>query len=462
MKKYNLFKVILITIGIVALLTWLIPASNYGDTGVVLGEVNMVGIWQLFTYFVRVMQNMGAPIVFVLIVGGFYGILNITGVYKQLIERIVRKFRKLEKVFLIGIAILLAIITSVSNLSIAIFAVFPLVISILLLMGFDRLTVLTTIVGSTLAGLIGSTFSYYGAGAINAELFLEVNTEIISRIFLLIISLFLLVTYILNNKVTVKLPKNYEEPLYLETKESKKKLWPLVTILSLTLLIMILSSLAWEPVFNVTWFKEIYQKIMTYEIATFPVFRKILGNVPPFGNWGINEFSVLLLMAAIVLAWIYKVKLDDAIESFVEGSKRVLSIAILVGLVHVVFLITYYHLFYFTIVNWMLNLTNTFNIVTMIIVTAIGSVLIVDISYFAEALRIFTDIITDKNVYPAMGILLQSIYGLTMLLAPTSIILVMGLRYLNVPYMTWLKHIYKYVLQLLIVITIISTIIILI
>ena len=99
MKKYNLFKVILITIGIVALLTWLIPASNYGDTGVVLGEVNMVGIWKLFTYFVRVKQNRGAPIVFVLIVGGFYGILNITGVYKQLIERIVRKFRKLEKYF---------------------------------------------------------------------------------------------------------------------------------------------------------------------------------------------------------------------------------------------------------------------------------------------------------------------------------------------------------------------------
>ena len=54
-----------------------------------------------------------------------------------------------------------------------------------------------------------------------------------------------------------------------------------------------------------------------------------------------------------------------------------------------------------------------------------------------------------------MALVQQTVHGLVNLVAPTSIILVAGLKYLDVSYKDWLKNIYKYVLLALLIILII-------
>ena len=46
----------------------------------------------------------------------------------------------------------------------------------------------------------------------------------------------------------------------------------------------------------------------------------------------------------------------------------------------------------------------------------------------------------------------QSLYGLVQLVGPTSILLLIGLSYLEVPYKSWLKYIWRFIVALLIVI----------
>ncbi len=462
MKKHNLFKIILITLGIIALLTWIIPVSDYGESGLILGERIPAGIWSLFQYVIMTLQYMASPIIFILIVGGFYGVLNKTGVYNKLIDMVVTRFKGREKVLLIAIAILLAIITSFTGLSLALFFIFPFIISVLLILGFDRMSILATTVGSVLVGIIGSTYSSNIVENINYSLALNFQTEIISKIFLFVIALFLLITYILNNQKKNRLSRNYEDPLYLESKSAKKKVWPMMVIKDFILLVMILGTLSWQSAFGIDWFTNAHQAIMNFKVFDIPIFSHLIGNVPAFGGWTINEFSVLILIMTIIMALVYKIKFDNAIDAFAEGAKKLIPISLLVGLVYMAFFITSNHLYYFTIMDWLLNLTKTFNIVTMMLVTIIGSVLTVDITYLTGIVPILASIITDTTVYPTMAILIQSMYGLTMFVAPTSVLLVIGLYYLDIPFITWIKYIYKYIIQLLIVITVILTLIILI
>ena len=46
----------------------------------------------------------------------------------------------------------------------------------------------------------------------------------------------------------------------------------------------------------------------------------------------------------------------------------------------------------------------------------------------------------------------QSVYGLIRIVGPTSVFLIIGLSYLEVPYKSWLKYIWRFVLELLIVV----------
>ena len=47
-----------------------------------------------------------------------------------------------------------------------------------------------------------------------------------------------------------------------------------------------------------------------------------------------------------------------------------------------------------------------------------------------------------------LAVLTQGVYGVTMFVAPTSAILVLGLSYLNIPYIEWIKKTWKLVLIL--------------
>ena len=54
---------------------------------------------------------------------------------------------------------LIAIISSVVGLELGLFFIYPFVISLLLLMGYDKLTALTATLGATVVGIYGSTLS---------------------------------------------------------------------------------------------------------------------------------------------------------------------------------------------------------------------------------------------------------------------------------------------------------------
>ena len=60
-----------------------------------------------------------------------------------------------------------------------------------------------------------------------------------------------------------------------------------------------------------------------------------------------------------------------------------------------------------------------------------------------------------------IGLIYQGFHGLVMLIAPTSVVLVAGLKYLEIPYTEWLKNIWKYLLAAFVILLIVLVIVLL-
>ena len=116
-----------------------------------------------------------------------------------------------------------------------------------------------------------------------------------------------------------------------------------------------------------------------------------------------------------------------------------------------------------TIINWASGLVGGFNLVVTYLLALLGSVFQVDLYYTVQGVFLpIMQAIEDSAVYPVLAVLFQSSYGIVMMIAPTSLILIAGLTYTNVPYSTWCKYIWRLVIELILVVLAIALILLLI
>ncbi len=453
MKKHNTVKVVLITILVLALLSWIFPVATFQTSYAEEGRIQM-GLFDLFSYPLTAFASFGYIAIFILVVGGFYGVLYKTGAYRTLLDSIVKKFKGKEKIVLAVIMCLFAILTSVCGLELGLIVFFPFVFSLVLLMGYDKVVAALTTVGSVMVGLAGSTFSANNSTILTQVLGVELTTEIVTKIIILVIGLVLLVFNTIRYADSHKL-KGAKKSAELasgyipeEQKGKKKKIWPLVLILDLILVIMVLGFISWSEAFNLTVFDDINSAVIGFKVFGFEIFGKLLGNVPAFGTWSVAELNLILVIASLIIAFIYKVKFDDYMQSFIKGAKEVLKPAALVVLIYTCLVIVFYHSYQLVIYKVILDLTKGFNIATTGVVAILSSALNVDASYaFQSVVPYLASVVTDQTVYPLIAVMFQSLYGAVMLVAPTSIILMGTISYLGVSYKDWLKNVWKFALE---------------
>ena len=478
MKKNGLFKLIAGTLLLAMILTFAIPGSS--------GERNYLGIGTAVISIAQTLSYFTDTIVLILLIGGFYGILNKTGAYKKLIDSIVTKYKD-NKNFLVAVIIIFALIASLTGISLPLFIFVPFVISIILLMGYDKLVALASTIGAILVGLLGGIFvtfvdfNSYTFSLITLEdlLDLEKYSNIFPKIFLLVIAVGLLVLYVFKHIKAVEEKKvKYEikddtDILITEVKGSYKniKVWPLITVFSVVILFLILGLTPWNSLFGLDIFNKFHDWILGIKIGDFSVFGNIISNTfPALGNWlsignvGNQLMTInLLVVATIAIAIIYRVKLEDALNGFVEGMRKMVPTASMMILALAVLVFVFNNGFMTSIVKWTVDLTGGFNVALSSSLVVIGSFLHVDYFYtIVGVLSPLMEQITDTAVNPVLAVMFQSLYYLTMLIAPTSVILVAALTYLNVPYKEWFKFIWRLALELLIVIFVILCILLII
>jgi uncharacterized ion transporter superfamily protein YfcC len=125
MKKHNLLKVLGITFLIVVLLTWIIPAGNY--SGGKYAEVTRVplGFFDLArTPLIAAFSLIQYGILFALI-GGLYGVLEKTGAYLPMVDKIVKKWKGKERALLAILTVVFTLISAVTGLDLLLLVLTP-------------------------------------------------------------------------------------------------------------------------------------------------------------------------------------------------------------------------------------------------------------------------------------------------------------------------------------------------
>lgn len=482
MKKHTLFKILGIIILAYCILTWVLPAKYYyGGSLQDLGRYQ-IGLFSIFNIPVTTVGYFASIFVFILIVGGFYALLEETGFYKKALDTLAKKMKN-KKLWLIIITVVLAIISSVAGLEVATFAFFPFLISLLLVMGFDKMTALKSVIGATIVGMFGSTYSYTMYGVVNSILGTTLKDGIIVKLILFVLALTLLLLIILlplqkGNTKDKKNLKSKKDKVKDEVKEVNtlissitsevkyngcKKVWPIYLIIGLVLLVFILGTLNLKEAFGITIFDNINNWINEFTVFDFPIFKKLFGGFTVFGSWFGPEkyihYATTLVIFSLILCLIYKVKLNAIIEKFFVGVKKYLPIASLVIVSYALLVIVSSYPIYLTVGEKLVGVTSSFNTLTYGTFTILGSPLYVDIYYYPQyVLQFLQGLSGQASLKEALSILFVSLYSAVMLVAPTSVLLLSTLQLTETSYKEWLKTIWKLFVGLVIISLVVITI----
>ena len=536
MKKHNTIKVVLITMLVFLVLSWILPAAYYSGEYIDQGRVQM-GLFDLFNYPLTAVAYFGYIAFYLILVGGFYGILYKIPAYRTFLDKFAGAMKGRESIWLSVMVVVLASLVSICGLQFGIALFIPFIISLILLMGYDKIVAALVTVGSISVGLLGSTYAYSNIGILTQICSLNWDYQIGVRFVLLFVGAALVIfntlVYAKHNHMNVKIerktvkrtekvaekvatPKTKEAP---EKKEkeapkksnskgkkpapkksapkgkkpakksgknpnkaalknediivvkesktdedlvptvvaSKNKIWPFVLVFSLLFVIFVLAFITWgDNGFKVALFNNITKSVNEFKLFGFPLFAKLLGSFNEFGSWTITDMFLPMALAVLLLALLYKVKLDDIFEGFANGAKKAFGPALLVICMYTVLVMVTYHPFQLTIYKAILGLTKGFNIATTVLVAFLASIFNSDVAYtFQSVVPYYTSVITNVDNYSIPAIIFQSIYGLTMLVAPTSLALMATLSYLGVSYKEWLKSVWKLLLELFVVLLIV-------
>ena len=474
MKKHSLFKVILIVLGallavdgILAILGYFVPALEGKYTMIALGDV-LINFVQSFYYFFD-------TVVYLLVLGAFYGVLNEVPAYKKLVDNIAQKVKGHSELFIFIVTALFAVLTSVTGLVNVLLVFVPFVIAIIMLLGYDKLVAISSTIVSMLVGFIGGIFvtfrdpnSYYGYSATTIEKMTDIsNTSLLlPKLILLVLGIALLIFFIKKHiknvndkKVKYELNESNEVSVS-EVKGDYKniKTWPIIVMLSVILVILILGYLPWNKLFGIECFDKFNEWLLGIKIGNFEVFSNVItSNAYSLGNWAslgsYMSIIITLILFTLILKFIYRVKFDEAIDNFMNGAKKMIPTVFLVMLTSAILVCAYNFGFMSNIISLISESKLGLNILTGTLISGLGTLLHSDLYYtVAGVYSTMIAQVTDESLYSVYALLFQSVYGIVSIIGPTSLLVIFALKYFDVPYTTWVKYIWRFVLMLLLLV----------
>ena len=385
----------------------------------------------------------------ILLIGALYGVLNKTGAYQNLIDKLAKKYKNGNK-FLIITSLVFLILSALTALDLPLFTMVPFFAAVLLLLGYNKVTTMFATIGGILVGNVVSIYGYNIAG-ISSYITGDVHYEIIFRlIFFLLVAIAFVFASI---KISNKKGKTKKEEIPFYEKVASKKSGNNILVISIIFMVITLVGMSnIEKVFNITFFTDIHTKITEFTINGYPIFKNLIGGIYTYGSWSNYELAMMLVILIFIIKSMYKIKFNDLVDGIKKGVITMLPLAFYALIVNTVLLVmnalaSGYTIFP-TIADKLFSLTKGFNIISYSIVAAIGSLLYNDYPYLLNELYAPITAIYSNSINIAT-IIAQVIHGLVQILIPTSVTLILGLKYFDISYSNWLKSVYKFLLLVL-------------
>lgn len=482
-EKHDLIKLTGICVLLVVILSWII-SSGYYTSGVISYDViNRIGIFDLTTYSLLTVMYYFLVFMFIFVVSGFYKFLGSLDAYDSLTSKIASVFKGKEKLFVALSTLIFACLSGISTEHIVLLAIIPFAITILSKLKVDKISGLIATFGGILIGILGATYSTSIVGHLadtSYGLSVSYGFELITVIVLFAIT-YLLLTYFAfarmnkakaNSEIAL-LEDPFARPIKVEEetkgkkkvkKERKVSTVGLSILLIITFVVIILAFIGWNTAFGVEAFTDAYNWTKEATIFDQEIFAYILGihegsNVVQnvfvaFGSWDLLLASGVILLSSLLIKLVYHVPFDKMLDEFGEGFKKSGKTVFVALMVYVVWILS---VVFPTMPSLVAKITEGLgtNIGTLFASGALTSFFVVDFQYVVSMVGSLYANFTNVNV---AALILQTSYGIIQFIAPTSLILMVGLSMLNVKFKDYFKFIWKFLLAMLVVVIIILAI----
>lgn len=224
-------------------------------------------------------------------------------------------------------------------------------------------------------------------------------------------------------------------------------------------MLLIVGMVPWNAYFGFEGFNNFHEALLNIKVFKVSLFQVIIGSsLVAFGQWTVYSLIILLLVVSVVLAIIYKIGFDGLFESISQGIRKSLPYAMILIIANVILVGVYNSGFFVTVIDTVGKMKDS--IVSSITLSGLSALVYPDYSYASQfTLSTLATVISKKAIFATLAVAFQAIYSLVLLVSPTSILILMALRYEQVRYKDWFKYIYKFFLGLLIIFFIIIIII---
>lgn len=455
-EKHDLFKIVLLAVLITIVCTWVIPYGQIASGTYTKVDFARQGLSDILLAGVYSGSLFIQQIIFILFLGLFYGILSQVSGYKALVNKIADKLKGKEKLFVIVSTLLVALLTSILSQVYAVLIFIPFIINIASKLKLDKITTFLCSFGAMIVGILGATYGTDGLTSfiyyLNYYQSVTIGDEVAIRFGILALA-FVLYTFFTLQHMNKKAKKDeIAEDLYVveEEKSKKVKVWPMIAFLSIIAICILLGYVNWSGNFNIEVFNDFHTWLTDLKIGEFAIVSSIIGaNASALGAWDLYTITVIMSIVLLVAILVYHVKFDEVIENALEGIKKIVKPVLLLLMVYTVFVFVYWCPFTTTICNWITHFADGFNPFLASLSAVVSSFFHIDFGYAGYVLG---DILTTTyGEFFNLGILIYStMNGLVQFVAPTSVLLIFGLSYLNIPYKNWIKHIWKFALLMLV------------
>ncbi|MDY4760758.1 YfcC family protein [Streptococcus thoraltensis] len=471
------YTVLFIIIAIMAVLTWFIPAGSYdtSKSGTVISgtyktvQSNPQGIFDILMAPVRGMLGIegtdGAIQVsfFILMVGGFLGVVNKTGALDTGIASVVKKNKGREKLLIFILMPLFALGGTTYGMGEETMAFYPLLIPVMMAVGFDSIVAVAIILIGSQIGCLASTINPFATGVASDAAGISLADGIIWRVIQWIVLVGMSTWFVYN--YATKIEKDPKKSLVADKAEEHKEFFKLqhtgeeltkrqskvLVIFALTFIIMILSLIPWED-FNI----KLFSNINTF-LTELPCIGTVLGKtMGAFGTWYFPEITMLFIMMAVLVAFVFKMSEDDFFSSFLSGAGEFLGVAIICAVARGIQVIMNSGMITATILHWgetgLSGLSSQVFIVLAYIFYLPMSFLIPSTSGLAGAtMGIMAPLGQFSNVPSHLVITaFQSASGVLNMISPTSAIVMGALALGRIDLTTWWKFVAKFIVVVMI------------
>ncbi|MCL6570236.1 MAG: YfcC family protein [Bacillus sp. (in: Bacteria)] len=491
MKKFKMptaYTLLFLIIIVIAALTWVIPGGHYDMkvdkateqeipvsgtyTQLASDQQTPQGLWEVLNAPINGFFDAKDIALFVLVIGGFLGVIMKTGAIDAGVTRVIRRLKGREQWLIPILMTLFSIGGSTYGMAEETIAFYPILIPVLIAAGYDALTAVSIIALGAGIGCLGSTVNPFATGIASGFAGVSIGDGMVLRLVILVVTLIVTILFVMRYAKKVK--SDPSKSLIANMKEENEKHFltqktedikftgrhkAVLTVFGLTFVIMILGVIPWAYKFNITIFED-----MTKALGKIPFIGKLLGGMMPLGDWWFGELTMLFLTSSIIIAFIYRMGEENFTSTFINGARDLLGVAIIIGISRGITVVMDAGGMTATILYWGEGMLDN-----------VGSILFTNLSFLFYLPLSFLVPSTSGLATLSMPIMApladfagvgrdlvitayQSASGIVNLLTPTSAVIMGALAIARVPYSTYLKHVWKLVLGLSIIVMVILSV----